>query len=174
MNTSKSGPTPEPIPVTDDQARRLLGSLLEGDATTTTIAQSATPVMDLIARLGRDDGERWFQSMLRAEPFTSCGADARELVEGRMGLPQLQALKDSGKSLFAKAGCAADARIVGVGAYCFAFAAALRFHGAKIGARPREEMDLILIELATVVPEPWSSMLSQAAFVEMTGRVAAR
>jgi hypothetical protein len=47
-------------------------------------------------------------------------------------------------------------------AYFLAVAAALANHGALICSRTREELDPVLLDLATVLPGQWSEMLCRA------------
>lgn len=152
---------------TRDQAKALLRSFKAPDFTSSMFVQAGLPVVALVDRLARPDGARWFEALLDGPLFAPFGAGGAALRGSEpIELSRLEALKEGGKRRFRGAGDGGrDAQFEGLLAYCFAVAGALRHHGRMIGSRSREQFDAILIELATAVPEPWSSFLSQAAFV---------
>jgi hypothetical protein len=138
------------------------------------VAGPARPVDDLIARIEADDGHAWLLAALadaaRLDGLTPATGDIEHLLcLGHAGVAQLEQLKDRGKRLL-KSASTGDQRLGGLAMYFFSIAAALAHHHALIGARqtsgerrPREELHDALLDLASVTPEPWSTLLADAA-----------
>lgn len=143
---------PSTSPLTDRQASSLLR---EG------IAGPVRPVDDLILRLERTDGERWLVGAI-ARLNSWVDFPVEDAVSGRMSLAQAESLKDVTKRRMT-AESSSDGRLAGLLGYFIALGGALAHHGKLIASRSREEVDNALVDLAEACPEPWRSMLHDAA-----------
>ena len=86
----------------------------------------------------------------------------------RYRLESLTMLKDRGKEMV-KRPQTRSAYLAGLAAYYLGIAAALRDHKACITRTPREELNQILIELASVTTDQWKDLFMQAAAVPQLG-----
>jgi len=128
------------------------------------MSEPRRPVDDLIERLGRRDGARWFRALLAAGPLGSGGADPeRLLVEGKASLEIMRSLKESAKALFRERRDDPEARLGSIAAYFLCVAAALVHHGTLICGRDRREVEEVLIDLGVAVPGGWGALLARAA-----------
>jgi len=114
------------------------------------------------------DGAAWLQACFARPPFAPLVDAGARLRYGSLALAELRALKDRAKAGFAP-GQPHDSRLASIAAYFLAIAAALSHHQRCITSQPLVELRALLIDLATSVAEPWSSLLSEAAFVEPAG-----
>lgn len=119
----------------------------------------------LLERLRSSAGKSWFAGMLKRPPFAGLGAPLAMLVEGQASLEQLVAFKDAAKQVVTTAG-GADAELAGVAAYYLAIAAAITHHNSLISSVNRTELDTVLLDMAEVMPSPWSELASKAALAK--------
>jgi hypothetical protein len=124
------------------------------------LTQPRRPIDELIERLSRDDGATWFLGLCQRQPLNLFGLANEALPGGRASVAQLTELKETGKRMLRESGT--DSRLIGMATYFLAVAAALANHGALICSRTREELDPVLLDLATVLPGQWSEMLGRA------------
>jgi hypothetical protein len=80
----------------------------------------------------------------------------------------LRTFKDECKQTF-RNGRELDPVLFAVAGYFLAIASALLHHRTAISTQPVRELRPLLIELATALPDPWSSLASRAAFVDSEG-----
>lgn len=119
----------------------------------------------LIERLRSTAGKAWFAGMLKRPPFAGLREPVEQLVQGRASLDEIVAFKDAGKQAVTTAP-GADAELTGVAAYYLAIAAAMAHHNSLISSVNRPELDAVLLDLAEVLPSPWSELASRAALVK--------
>jgi hypothetical protein len=141
--------------------RLLLASASLGGSTT---ANSA--VVHLQQRLEQADGAAWLAGCLAKPPFAPLADPRGALVDGTAPLAELEALKERAKAGFAEAR-PREERLASAAAYFLAIAAAAKHHRRALSSIPTDTLKVLLIELAASAPEPWSSLLSAAAFVEL-------
>src|SRR5262245_15329956 len=125
----------------------------------------STPSSILRQRLAELDGREWLEARLRMAPFALLGNPTAALVDGRASLAELEELRLRCKRITAQA-TSRDLLLAAVAGYFFAIGAALLHHRRYTSSQPIRELREILIDLATVADEPWSSFLSRAAFAE--------
>lgn len=130
--------------------------------------ESQSPLLHLKQRLEQADGAAWLEACFARAPFAPLRDAAARLRDGSLTLAELRALKDRAKAGFAP-GQAHDLRLASILAYFLAIAAALGAHESCITSQPLAELRALLIDLAASIAEPWSSFLSEAAFVEPAG-----
>jgi hypothetical protein len=123
------------------------------------------PVDQLINRMSTKDGHTWLRKTLETGPTAAFGPPVAQLVEGAATLDQLVTMKQSGKSL-AGSSCDDQSTLAAMVCYFFPIASAMVHHGRNICSRSRDELNVTLLDLATVAPEPWADLLSRAALVE--------
>jgi hypothetical protein len=128
-------------------------------------AESSTPIVHLEQRLEQPDGMAWLRSTFERPPFAPMKDAGSRLVAGSLTLAELRALKDRAKAGFS-AEQPHEVRLASIAAYFFSIAGALRHHQVCITSQPAAELRVLLVDLAAAVAEPWSSLLSSAAFVE--------
>ncbi|MFZ4574826.1 MAG: hypothetical protein ACOYN0_10545 [Phycisphaerales bacterium] len=121
------------------------------------ISGPTRPVDELIGRLEQPDGAEW---LLRQ--FTEPGLGVLADPHGACDLPALKAAKESGKKLLGRPG-SRDERLRGLLAYFLSIAAALHRFGSNISTRPLSDIEPVLADLATTVPEPWQSVLAHVS-----------
>jgi hypothetical protein len=143
--------------------RYLLNSAALGRASDTS-----APLLHLKQRLEQADGAAWLEACFARPPFAPLDDAGARLRDGSFSLAELRALKERAKAGFAP-GQPHDARLAAIAAYFLAIAAALSHHELRITSQPLAELRTLLIDLAASVAEPWSSFLSEAAFVEPAG-----
>lgn len=122
-----------------------------------------TPAWDAAERAAAPGGEAWAMSALRealARAWPESGADAAWLLEGRVPLPVLEAMKESAKSALSRDAASRPAATL---VYFVAIAAALDRHGALITSMSREEVGVALVDLAEGLSPAWAAMLRRAA-----------
>jgi hypothetical protein len=124
------------------------------------LSEPRRPVDDLIDRLGAADGATWLEGALE-RVLGDLGSAREQLVEGRATIAQLASVKEHSQTLL-RAGPDADSRLAGIAGYFLALAAALRHHGHALSSRGRDELDAVLLDLATAAPSPFSELLSGA------------
>ena len=125
------------------------------------------PLDRLIERLSRADGESWFRNALESIPDVKGRSPVEQLAEGWASVQELCAIKDRCKHLRARSSGEEDILVSMLG-YFLAVAAALVHHATVISGRSGKDLEPLLLDLATTVPEPWSDLLARAA-VEAAG-----
>lgn len=125
------------------------------------------PVDDLIDRLSLPGAGDWLAQTLAQGPAGAFGDPASYLAEGKATLDQLLAVKQSSKSLLNTVDDPAT-RLAALAGYFFAIAAALVQHKSNISSRSLSELEPVLLDLASVTAEPWTSLLAGASAVEGT------
>lgn len=120
----------------------------------------------LIDRLRSSAGKAWFAGIFKKAPFATLADPVDRLAEGRATLDEIVAFKDAAKHAVTKA-TGSDTELAGVAAYYMAIAAALAHHGSLISSVNRPELDAVLLDLAEVLPSPWSELASRAALVKL-------
>ena len=121
------------------------------------ISGPSRPVDDLISRLEQPDGPEWFRRQF-AEPALAVLADPH----GPGDLNALSAAKTVGKQLLSGPG-SRDERLRGLLAYFLSIAAALQRFDSNISSRTIADIEPVLADLATAVPEPWQSVLAHVS-----------
>ena len=121
-------------------------------------------VDELVDHLARDNAHTWLARMLKVRPIAAFGSPRQQLYKGCATLEQLTTIKQESKELRKRARDQ-DTRLCAILAYFLSIAAALVHHGALISSRTRGEIDPILLDLAEVMPRPWSNLLGRAALV---------
>lgn len=119
----------------------------------------------LIDRLRSSAGKSWFAGILKRPPFADLPDAVGQLVQGRASLDEIVAFKDAAKHAVTAAQ-AADAELAGIAAYYIAIAAAMTHHNSLISSVNRTELDAVLLDLAEVLPSPWSELASRAALAK--------
>ena len=117
-------------------------------------------VDELIDRLIEERDPAWFERMLEAGPPGSCGPVRKSLHDGGASLPDVIRIKNGSKAAFHRS--SPEERLSGIAGYFLAVAAARIHHGATISSRPREEVDGVLLDLASSAPAPWDEFLFHA------------
>jgi len=125
------------------------------------LSQPNRPVDALIERLLAPGGHEWFRKVIQTPTFKTCVGDpVASLVNGRVMLVQLTALKEAAKSLGADRD--RENRLIARVAYDLSIAAALAHHGRIITGQKRSELLPVLTDLAEALPEPWADMVIRA------------
>lgn len=119
----------------------------------------------LIDRLRSSAGKSWFAGILKRPPFADLPDAVGQFVQGRASLDQIVAFKDAAKHAVTAAQ-GADAELAGIAAYYIAIAAAMAHHNSLISSVNRTELDAVLLDLAEVLPSPWSELASRAALAK--------
>lgn len=125
------------------------------------LAQPRRPVDALIDRLGATDGPAWFDRFLSTGPLAQTGDPVGALIDGAIQLDQLEAIKGASKALLAGA-IAEDDRLAGLAGYFLTIAAGLAHHGSNLSSRSLGDLHPVLMDLASVCPEPWAQLLASA------------
>jgi len=159
-------PTP-PAPLDPSAAAKSLRFLLRSPSLGAA-REPETPVLHLKQRLEQEDGGAWLRACLAKEPFAPLVDAERALTAGTLALAELEALKRRAKRGFGPEQ-PRELRLASIAAYFLAIAAALAHHRARLSSQPLADVRAILLDLATAIDEPWSSLLSAAAFVEPAG-----
>jgi len=149
-----SSPDPIPLPPTglgidQSMATRLIRLGLSAQG---------RPIDDVIARLERADGEVWFEHSLTCEPLNAI----RTAPTKPASLDALKLAKESAKRML-RSPSDADERLRGVLAYFVSVGVALAQHGQLICGRSNGEVQSVLADLATAVPQEWSAIMARAS-----------
>lgn len=120
------------------------------------------PIDGLIDRLCQPDASQWLEKNLSSGPAGAFGDPVVYLAEGKATLDQLIAIKQTSKSLLG-AGPKDETNLAAQTSYFFAVAAALVHHQTVICSRSRDEVTAVLLDLAAVAGEPWTTLLSDAS-----------
>ena len=166
MNEATPPDPPSPPPIDDAATAKSLRWLIQ-NVNAGSGSETSKPAAHLQNRLAQPDGGKWLAERLLMPPFAPLTNPGEALVEGRASLKELEELKQRCKEATGQA-TSHDVILAGVAGYFFAIGAALLHHQRYLSSQPIHELRQILIDLATVVDEPWSSFLSQAAFAEPT------
>jgi hypothetical protein len=163
-NPSFPSPTPPPRDGRSDVSSTKLTSEQASTLLKLGLAGPRRPVDDLIDRLTKPDAADWLFAALEAGPVRGMGSPSSLLAHGKATLAQLESIKERSKAAL-KAGIDSDMRLAGIAGYFLALAAGLFHHHKLIGGRERTELNAVMLDLASVAPEPFSRLLSEAAFV---------
>ncbi len=120
------------------------------------------PVDALIDRLSQLDGHHWLDSALSTGTASMFEDPENALIRGSATLDQLKRMKEEGKSVI-KRSRDRETRLNALASYFLAIAAAMVHHRNLICSRRRDELNPVLLDLASVAPGKWSDLLSQAA-----------
>jgi hypothetical protein len=118
------------------------------------------PIDDLIDYLNEAPTKDRLTGLLSHETF-GLEEPHKDLVDGQASAERLRDVKDMSKVLY-KRGKNREERMTGMAGYFLSVAAALAHHQQRICSRNREELDQLLLDLAEVAPDPWSTLLNQA------------
>ena len=127
------------------------------------------PVDGLVERLSQLDGHRWLESALSRGPACTFEDPESALIHGGATLDQLKEMKEDCKSLM-KQSRDQETRLIALAGYFLAIAAAMAHYENCICSREREELDPILLDLASVAPGDWSNLLSRASLAHDSPR----
>lgn len=121
------------------------------------------PVDRLIARLELPGASEWVDGALRS---LKCRSDSdpvgvRELLLDGGEIAAMRVLKDRCKK-DASNGTEGEEALEPMLGYFLAIASGLAHHGELISTIPRGEIDAVLLDLASVMPEPWADLLCRA------------
>jgi hypothetical protein len=163
MNPDSDDRTSLP-PIDDAQSAKSLRWLIEL-ADTDRGSTANTPAAHLRQRLSEPDGGEWLANRLRMPPFAPLPDATAALVEGQASLREIEELRMRCKLITGQT-ASRDMLLAGIAGYFFATGAALLHHHRYASSQPIGDLREILIDLATVVDEPWSSFLSRAAFAD--------
>lgn len=136
-----------------EQASRLLRIGIHGPA---------RPVDELLDRLAGTDGSAWLSDALATGPAAAFGPPDVTLARGNLTLEQLASIKQVSTRLVAQP-ASGTATLAAMAAYFFAVAAGLADFGTNLSSRPREDLEPILLDLASVTPDAWSDLFIRAA-----------
>jgi len=149
------------------------------------------PIDRLIARLEADDGVHWLASALTEIPIvvaapgtwfarSGSGLTAHDVfigsgpVESRKAdrpggrppaeqhLATLRAIKHRCKQIVSSPRNE-EQMLVGTLGYFLTVAAGALHHRVQLSSRPADELDAALLDLASVLPEPWCDLMNAAA-----------
>jgi hypothetical protein len=124
------------------------------------LAGPRRPVDELLERLREPDGVAWLERAMQHEPELHRAADATA-ADRPIPLDRLNDIKERSKERIAGA-ATVDEAMRGLAVYCTCVAAALAHHGTLISSQPREQWDLLLIDLTEGMPSPWRELLRAA------------
>lgn len=118
------------------------------------IAGPSRPVDDLISRLEQPDGVAWFSTQMNDRTLA-------RLCDGTAPLDvlTLREVKEAAKQWLGRPS-SVDERLRGLLGYFLAVALALRQHDENISSRPVPDIQSVLSDLATAIPDPWQSVLA--------------
>lgn len=128
-------------------------------------AEEATPV---VRWLGSRPMARAVESL--AERFPTGGDLALEhLLTGEASVSAIKQARRRTRDQLAEA-TDGEAHAATLFAHLFLTAVALRFHHVRLGGRPEEALEPLLLEVATAVEEPYESIFAEAALVRGAAR----
>jgi len=139
-------------PVEADQASRLLRVGLRGPA---------RPVDRLLDRLAEEDGAKWLRGVLSDDPLGLLASATADRAEAGITLDALKSLKQIGKTSAMRADTR-DATLRAMVGYFFSVGTGLAMFRENISSRSAEELDPILMDLASVSPPEWSALFEKA------------
>lgn len=184
--TAHGNPTPSRFPHSEvkpsssaSQSKPLTPSKSAPDSSTISASQASVflklgitgprrPVDDVIDQLRKDRSGQWLTGALQGGPIAalgsaSGGASAADLLaNGKATLEQCSAIKEKSKKIV-KHAVSPQERLGGIAGYFISIAAGLRHHDVLLTTHDREELAGILLDLAEVAPEPYATLLSEAA-----------
>jgi hypothetical protein len=141
-----------PVPVETDQASRLLRVGLRGPS---------RPVDRLLDRLAEPDGKAWLAGVLSDGPLGLLASAVTQGDEAAITMDHLRSIKEIGKTSAIRADTR-DATLRAMVGYFFSIGVALARFGTNISSRSAEELDSILMDLASVAPPDWSALFERA------------
>lgn len=139
-------------PVEADQASRLLRVGLRGPA---------RPVDRLLDRLAEEDGAKWLHGVLSDGSLDLLASATVDRGGADITLDALKSLKEIGKTSAMRADTR-DATLRAMVGYFFSVGTGLAMFRENISSRSAEELDPILMDLASVSPPEWSAMFEKA------------
>ena len=143
--------SPDDLPV--DRAGRLLALGLGG---------GTHPLEMLVERLEANDGSEWLATRLAGGACAGLGRPRPLFTGPDTNLDTLRRIKDRSKELATHAKDP-DERLGGIAAYFLAIAAAARHHDTMISSQNEAELASQLLDLATVMPSPYTELLGAVA-----------
>jgi hypothetical protein len=118
------------------------------------IAGPNRPIDDLISRLEQPDGVAWFSTQMSDRTLARLGNGTASL-----DVATLRELKEVAKNWLGRPS-SVDERLRGLLGYFLAVALALRQHDENISSRSVADIQSVLSDLATAIPDPWQSVLA--------------
>ncbi|MCA9309898.1 MAG: hypothetical protein KDA21_01760 [Phycisphaerales bacterium] len=128
------------------------------------LSQPAGPVAALIERLALADGADWLAHTLAGGAFRDAGTSAAACAGGTATVAELRAVKESAKRAMGRSETHQE-MLSATLAYFLSIGAALAHHNELLTSQPREQVDQALVDLADVLPDPWSGLLERAALI---------
>lgn len=119
------------------------------------------PIDRLLDRLAADDGAAWLSEALSDESTARLASLPSVGEEHDVTLEQLTAVKEACKSTALRTH-APDVSLRAMVGYFFSVAGALALFRTNISSRGNDELEPILIDLASVTPPDWSALFERA------------
>ena len=126
------------------------------------------PSDELIKRLSKADGEKWFAEVLEQARCRAIGLERILENDQPPSLADLRKMKSAAKECFRGQSDDDDARLGGLAGYFLVLAAGLRDHDELLSRQERIVVAETFRELSVWVGEPWSDVLRAA--MEQMGR----
>lgn len=126
------------------------------------LKETSRPIDALIGRLDEPDGHDWLNSVLASSAPTTWSAADDRIVSGTETLKQLAKMKSECKAVL-RSSQNEDTVLAAMWVYYIVIAAALAHHDRLICSRSQSQVALVLSQLSTVAPMPWSELLKTAA-----------
>lgn len=126
------------------------------------ISTPQRPIDHLVHRLSGPGSSAWLGDALRM-PQVGCTGDPESgLARGRFNIREIDAIKERCKTA-ALTDVDTLVRLATTAGYYIAIAAAAVHHHRLISSQPRGELSSMLLDLGSVAPEPWATLLGRAA-----------
>lgn len=125
------------------------------------------PMVDFVqSRLTRPDGSTWLAATAGiAGSWDPAQIDDNPLITGDLALEDVKRMKNQGKELH-HSSSDPDTHARAFLTYFLALAAARLHCAVELTRRDPEDVTVILLDLAEVLPEPWSSLASRGAMAD--------
>ncbi|MEK6701112.1 MAG: hypothetical protein AABZ53_02540 [Planctomycetota bacterium] len=126
------------------------------------ISTPQRPIDHLVQRLSGPGSSAWLGDALRM-PQVGCKGDPESgLARGRLNIREIDDMKERCKTAALTDGDT-HVRLATTAGYYIAIAAAAVHHHRLISSQPRGELSSMLLDLGSVAPEPWATLLGRAA-----------